>query len=276
MDAELLGWRRWSSVNPPPPSSSNHHRCRTRCSARNPKYTAATRKYTAATRKLLSNALVRATFGLLQCTFGLLQCVSGCVHCNACDSGGGYWRKRWSTRRGIIRMNASPRGTIYPLFSNREILLGSAQDACALVASAIPSLTAGESAARLVGSGFIFCLFERYSEWFDNNSSVSMTHGSHICMQPLSRRSASNRTSTGGCGLVRRKRIARRPATRKKRPVRPRSYTTRTTRRVPSKCSSSAATSLARTAPGWRVRANLRKGSCPSPRIKRRFSTRLA
>eukprot|EP00964_Phaeocystis_antarctica_P103015 scaffold68316_cov59-Phaeocystis_antarctica.AAC.4 len=31
-------------------------------------------------------------------------------------------------------------------------------------------------------------------------------------MQPLSRRSASNRTSTGGCGLVRRKRIARRVA----------------------------------------------------------------
>eukprot|EP00964_Phaeocystis_antarctica_P017012 scaffold9365_cov62-Phaeocystis_antarctica.AAC.2 len=78
-------------------SSSNHHRCRTRCSARNPKDTAATRKYTAATRKLRSCALVSATFGLLQCTFGLLQCLSGCVHCNACDSGGGYWRKRWRT-----------------------------------------------------------------------------------------------------------------------------------------------------------------------------------
>ena len=51
----------------------------------------------------------------------------------------------------------------------------------ALVATAIPSLTAGECAAGLVGLGFNFGLVERYGEWFDNNSSVSMTHGSHIC-----------------------------------------------------------------------------------------------
>ena len=51
----------------------------------------------------------------------------------------------------------------------------------ALVATAFPSLTAGECAAGLVGSGFNFGLVERYGEWFDNNSSVSMTHGSHIC-----------------------------------------------------------------------------------------------
>ena len=41
-----------------------------------------------------------------------------------------------------------------------EMLLASAQNACALVASAIPYLTAGECAAGLVGSGFNFGLFE--------------------------------------------------------------------------------------------------------------------
>mmetsp|Transcript_14320 Transcript_14320/g.33766 ORF Transcript_14320/g.33766 Transcript_14320/m.33766 type:complete len:204 (-) Transcript_14320:100-711(-) len=75
-------------------------------------------------------------------------------------------------------------------------------------------------------------------------------------LQPLSRRSASSRTSTGGCPHARPRPIARRPVTRKNTP-RPssRAVTTRTTQRVSSGrllaagavgAASSAASSLAR------------------------------
>ena len=51
-----------------------------------------------------------------------------------------------------------------------EILLASALNACALVASAIPYLTAGECAAGLVGSGFNFGLFELTGLLTDSSS----------------------------------------------------------------------------------------------------------
>eukprot|EP00964_Phaeocystis_antarctica_P053745 scaffold31553_cov63-Phaeocystis_antarctica.AAC.3 len=84
--------------------TGSHHRCRTRCSARNPKYTAATRMCTAATRKLQRRASLRATFGLLQCTLGLLQ-LTGCVHCSVRQRV--YWRtpRRRDTNPGAPRLH---------------------------------------------------------------------------------------------------------------------------------------------------------------------------
>eukprot|EP00964_Phaeocystis_antarctica_P077702 scaffold48264_cov58-Phaeocystis_antarctica.AAC.5 len=79
-------------------------------------------------------------------------------------------------------------------------------------------------------------------------------------LQPLSRRSASSRTSTGGCPHARPRPIARRPVTRKNTP-RPssRAVTTRTTQRVSSGRPPSAASSLAR-------RRSPRRPACACPR----------
>eukprot|EP00964_Phaeocystis_antarctica_P040713 scaffold23291_cov63-Phaeocystis_antarctica.AAC.1 len=63
-----------------------YHRCRTHCSARNPKVHCSNPKVHCSNPnvhcsnpKVALNALVRATFGLLQFAFGLLQCIES-VH----------------------------------------------------------------------------------------------------------------------------------------------------------------------------------------------------
>ena len=151
------------------------------------------------------------------------------------------------------------------------MLLASAQNACALVASAIPYLTAGECAAGLVGSGFNFGLVERYGEWFDNNSSVSMTHGSHICSLCRGGRLRTEPALAAVWtfethGLP----GSRRPGRKDQSAHGPILHEQcdvflRSARRAPPP--------LWRAAPGWRVRANLREGTYWYPSINRRFST---
>eukprot|EP00964_Phaeocystis_antarctica_P056260 scaffold33187_cov62-Phaeocystis_antarctica.AAC.2 len=70
-------------------------------------------------------------------------------------------------------------------------------------------------------------------------------------LQPSSRRSASSRTSTGGCPLARRRPIARRPATWRSTPRPPRAVATRTTQGVSSGRPPNAASSLARCPKPW-------------------------
>ena len=43
-----------------------------------------------------------------------------------------------------------------------------------LMAKATPSLTRNDCVAGLIGSGFNFGKFERYDDWFDNNSSITV------------------------------------------------------------------------------------------------------
>ena len=44
----------------------------------------------------------------------------------------------------------------------------------ALMTTAIPSLTVEDCVNGLLGSGFDFSRFERYDDWFDNNSSMTL------------------------------------------------------------------------------------------------------
>ena len=43
-----------------------------------------------------------------------------------------------------------------------------------LIAQPGAALTIGECANGLLGSGFDFTLFERYHDWYDNNSSLTL------------------------------------------------------------------------------------------------------
>eukprot|EP00964_Phaeocystis_antarctica_P022062 scaffold12242_cov55-Phaeocystis_antarctica.AAC.2 len=131
----------------------------------------------------------------------------------------------------------------------------------ALVATAFPSLTAGECAAGLVGSGFNFGLVERYGEWFDNNSSVSMTHGSHAAFVAEVGFEPNQHWRLWTCETQADCPAAGDPEEKTSPPT---VLSTRTTRRVPSKCPPSAASSLARSPRLACACQPEGEGSCPS------------